>query len=163
MFHPFLERELSLGIIGVDRIDGLCPHPQRMPIMDYCVDFRTYTGFPDNFADVVYWLSAIEHNSIEEQKDCIKASMRVLKPGGLFLSTFTISPKTHYFEPSQCTNLSIDDAEMVYSTQWKERPVYEKIVAEYQLDLMELDTRHTKRYNTTDYAFIVAGAELIKP
>ena len=162
MFHPFLEKELSLGIIGIDRINGLCPHPQRTNLMDYCVDFRTYTGFPENSADIIFWLSSIEHNSLEGQRECLRASLRVLKPGGLFLATFGFAPETLYYEPSQQTNLSAVDAARVFGVEWKDTPDFYRTVEEFRLDLMEWDTRHTKRYQTHDYAFVVAGAEIIK-
>ena len=162
MLHPFLEKELEAGIIGVDRIDGLCPHPGRSPIMDFCVDFLELSRTLESQADIVYWLSSIEHNPVQAQRACVEASLRLLKPGGLFLATFGFSPTTHYYEPSQQTNLSANDAEQVFGTPWAVPPDFAATVEEYRLDLMELETRHTKRYGTTEYDFIVAGAAVIK-
>jgi SAM-dependent methyltransferase len=162
MLHPFLERELSLGIVGIDRIDGLCPHPQRTDIMDFCDDFREIARRFEGMADIVFWLSSIEHNPMPEQKELLKASLRALKPGGLFLATFGFSPETHYFEPSQQTNLSARDAVAVFGTPWESEPDFAATVAEFRLDLMELDSRHLKRYGTTEYDFVVAGAAIVK-
>ena len=162
MFHPFLEKELEAGIFGIDRIDGLCPHPGRTNIMDLCVDFREFSESIKRLVDIVFWLSSIEHNSVEEQRKSVEASLKALKPGGLFLATFGYAPQTHWFEPSEQTNLSASDAEWVYKTQWKAVPAFEELVAEHRLDLMELDSRHCKRYGNQEYSFIVAGVALRK-
>ena len=163
MFHPFLERELQLGIIGIDRIDGACPHtPGRTNIMDFCADFRVLSHHLAGAADVVFWLSSIEHNTISQMKECLEASMRVLKPGGLFLATFGLSHQTHYYEPSDQTNLSAEDAVHVFGVPWQSEPAFDATVEEFRLDLMELDSRHSKRYGTRDYAFVVASAAILK-
>lgn len=162
MLHPFLEGELNMGIIGIDRIDGNCPQSGRSNLTDYCVDFREFSSTIGESADIVFWLSSIEHNSIEEQRECVEASLRVLKPGGLFLATFGYSLETHWYEPSEQNNLSADDAVWVYQWPWKSVPAYDDVVAEYRLDLMELDSRHNQRYGTAEYAFVVAGAAIIK-
>ena len=162
MFHPFLEKELDAGIIGIDRIDGFCPHAGRTNIMDFCVDFCEFTESIEGLADIVFWLSSIEHNTVEEQRKSVEASLKALKPGGLFLATFGYSPQTHWFEPSEQTNLSASDAEWVFKSHWKTVPKFEELVAEYRLDLMELESRHRKRYETKEYSFIVAGAALRK-
>jgi SAM-dependent methyltransferase len=162
MFHPYLEKELNAGIIGIDRIDGLCPHPDRTNIMDFCADFREFSRSIKDIADIIFWLSSIEHNSVEEQMECVAASLRALKPGGLLLATFGYSPHTHWFEPSEQTNLSASDSERVYKTKWKSPPDFEETAAEYRLDLMELDSRHRRRYKTDEYDFVVAAALLRK-
>ena len=161
MLHPFLEYDLDMGIIGIDRIDGLCPHPLRTNIMDFCVDFLEFSKTFENTADVVYWLSSIEHNTLEQQKLCVEASLRVLKPGGLFLATFGHSPETNWFDPSEQLNLSASDAELVMGVPWKIEPQFEETVEEYKLDLMELDSRHRVRYGTSAYTFIVAGVSIV--
>jgi SAM-dependent methyltransferase len=162
MLHPFLEKELQAGIIGIDRIEGQCPHNGRTNIMDLCVDFREFSHVLEGTADVVFWLSSIEHNTIEGMNACLTASMRTLKPGGLFLATFAFSPETHFYAPSDQMNLSARDAEKVFGVGWDKEPSFEAIVEEFRLDLMELDTRHSKRYGTSDYAFVVAGVALKK-
>ncbi len=163
MFHPFIEKELRLGIIGIDRVEGMCPHtPGRTNIIDICADFRELSHRLAEIADIVYWLSSIEHNTIPEMKRCLEASLRVLKPGGLFLATFAFSSQTHYYEPSDQTNLSACDAVTVFEIPWKSEPDFETTVEEFRLDLMDLDSRHSKRYGTNDYAFVVAGASILK-
>lgn len=161
MLHPFLEKELNVGIIGIDRIDGLCPHTQRTDIMDFCVDFLEFAETYPRTADIVFWLSSIEHNDIENQKRCVEASMKVLKPGGLFLATFGYAPETKWFEPSEQLNLSSEDAEWVMGAKWSSKPAFESTVAEYRLDLMDLDSRHQQRYGTSEYEFVVAATSLI--
>ncbi len=163
MFHPFLEKELNAGIIGIDRIEGTCPHPNRTNIMDICMDSRKFAKTFQGMADIVFWLSSIEHNTKDEMCACLQASLDTLKPGGLFLATICFAPETSYYEPSQCTILSKTDAEEVFGVPWKEEPDFDKTVSEYRLDLMELDTRHFTRYGTREYAFVVAGVEWIKP
>lgn len=162
MFHPFLEQELNIGIIGVDRIDGQCSHPGRTPIMDFCMDFLDMSARFESVADIVFWLSSIEHNDPDMQRACVEASLRLLKPGGLFLATFGFSPQTHYYGPSEQTNLSAADAVRVFSTEWTAPPDFSATVNEYRLDLMDLDSRHYKRYGTRDYEFIVAAASRVK-
>ncbi len=162
MLHPFLENELSSGIIGIDRIDGLCPHPGRTNIMDFCTDFNELSVSMSGMADIVYWLSSIEHNSIPDQMSCVESSMRVLKPGGLFLATFGYSIDTNWFEASEQTNLSRADAEEVFGVPWESPPDFNSTVEEYKMNLMDLDSRHIQRYGTTEYEFIVAGARIVK-
>lgn len=161
MFHPFLEQQLNMGIIGIDRIDGLCPHPGRTPIMDLCGDFLELSQKLRGVADIVFWLSSIEHNSIEDQKRCVQASLHTLKPGGLFLATFGYSRETHYYAPSEQTNLSAEDAQEVFQSQWLKPPDFESVVKEYRANYMDVDTRHRRRYGTSEYDFVVAGATII--
>ncbi len=160
--HTFLESELHLGVIGVDRIWGACPYDERDMRMDLCIDFRTDNVFFNGTADIVYWCSSIEHNEPEEQKACVAESLRALKPGGVFLATFGLSPETHYFEPSEQWNLSADDAEAVFGVAWSGEPDFESMVSEYRDDIFDLDTRHRKRYGTDEYDFLVAAAKVVK-
>lgn len=130
--------------------------------MDFCVDFRRFSKSFTEMADIVFWLSSIEHNSLEEQRACVEDSLRVLKPGGLFLATFAYAPQTHWDEPSEQFNLSAADAEQVMGSHWNSPPDFENTVSKYRLDLMDLDSRHSQRYGTQEYAFIVAGASIIR-
>lgn len=161
MLHTFLEEELSLGIIGIDRIYGACPYPQRDHRMDMCIDFAKVNVFFKNSVDIVYWCSSIEHNTPVDQKKCVAASLDALKPGGLFLATFGFSRTTHYYEPSEQWNLSAEDAKEVFGVDWVSTPDFDQIASEYREDIFELDTRHFKRYNTREYDFVVAAAEII--
>ncbi len=163
MLHPFLEEELHIGIIGVDRVFGHCPYEVRTKSMDLCIDFLDDNTYFKNNVDIIYWCSAIEHNEIQKQKLCVQKSLDALKPGGLFLATFAFSKETHWFEPSQQTNLSARDAEEIYNCKWSTEPDFDKMVAEFRLNHFDLDTRHSKRYGTDDYAFVVAAAKIQKP
>lgn len=160
--HTFLEPELHLGVIGIDRIAGACPYDERAMRMDLCIDFRTGNTFFNGTADIVYWCSAIEHNEPAEQKACVAESLRALKPGGVFLATFRYSPKTHYFEPSEQWNLSARDAEEVFGLAWEIEPDFDAMVEEYREDIFELDTRHRTRYGTSEHDFVVAAVKIAK-
>ncbi len=163
MFHPWLEKQLSCGIIGVDRIKGLCPHPSRTNIMDFCGDLRhPLIERRLDPADIIFWCSSIEHNAPGEQRECVSVSLSILNNGGLFLATFGLSLKTHYYEPSQQWNLSAEDAADLYGVEWKEPPDFDAIVKEYRSNVMDLDTKHRKRYGTDEYAFVVAGVRIVK-
>jgi SAM-dependent methyltransferase len=160
--HTFLEPELHLGVVGIDRIWGKCPYEERDIRMDLCIDFRTANTFFNGTADIVYWCSAIEHNEVEEQKACVAESLRALKPGGIFLATFGFAPQTSWFEDSQQWNLSASDAEDVFGVEWSSEPSFDAMVEEYRDDIFDIDTRHKKRYETDDYAFVVAAAKIVK-
>ena len=75
---------------------------------------------------------------------------------------FGYAKKTHYYELSEQTNISKKDAVKVFSTKWKGPTDFDKIVSEYKENIFNIDNRHYDRYRTKDYAFVVAGAEIIK-
>lgn len=162
MLHPYLEQELGLGIIGIDRITGSCPANGRNFRMDICIDFVENNTFFNNSVDIVYWCSAIEHNPPEKQKILMQASMKALKPGGIFLATFGHSKESGYFAPSQQWNLSLKDAEFVFEDKWSGETDYNKLVSEYRQNFFDIDSRHNKRYNTDEYDFVVAAIEKTK-
>ncbi|MGD8457886.1 MAG: class I SAM-dependent methyltransferase [Anaerolineales bacterium] len=162
-FHVFLERYFNIGIIGIDRIDGLCPMIHRNKIVDLNIDFCSQNDFFNNQVDIIFWCSAIEHNSIDLQIACVEESLKALKPGGLFLATFALSEATHYFEPSQQWNLSRVDAEKVFKTPWKSEFDYEAYIAEYEANILGLKRKYKKRYKTSQFSFLVAGAKIVKP
>ena len=162
MLHTFLEEEFHMGIIGIDRIFGKCPYHERDRRMDLCIDFSKGNIFFKNNVDIIYWCSSIEHNTVEEQRRCLSESLKALKKGGLFLATFGFSKETHYYESSEQTNLSVEDAKAVFGIDWTTNTDFNEIVKEYKEDIMDLDSRHFKRYGTHEYDFIVAAAEIIK-
>lgn len=162
MLHTFLESELHIGVIGIDRVFGLCPYDSRDPRMDLCIDFTKENTFFKNNVDIIYWCSSIEHNEPEQQKICVQKSLEALKPGGLFLATFGYSKTSNFFKPSDQYNLSEKDAENVFNCKWKQKPDFDAMVSEYKKDLMEIDSKHTKRYGTSEYSFLVAGVSIIK-
>ena len=160
--HTFMETDLRMGIIGIDRIWGNCPNESRDMRMDLCIDFRTGNTFFDGTADIVYWCSSIEHNPADEMKACVAESLRALKPGGLFLATFSYAPETHWFEESQALDLSAEDAEGVFGVPWTRSPDFDATIEEYREDIFDLDTRYFERYGSHEYDFVVAGAKIIK-
>jgi SAM-dependent methyltransferase len=161
-FHGFLEEYFGLGIIGIDRIEGLCPRSSRNKIIDLNMDFCSQNNIFTNQVDIIFWCSAIEHNSLDVQIACVKESLKALKSGGLFLATFALSEATHYFEPSQQWNLSKDDAEQVFKVPWKSEFDYDLCKSEYAADVLGLRKKHEERYQTPHFSFLVAGAKIIK-
>jgi SAM-dependent methyltransferase len=161
-FHGFLEDYFGIGIIGIDRIEGLCPRSCRNKIIDLNMDFCSENTLFNNQVDIIYWCSAIEHNPIDLQITCVEESLKALKPGGLFLATFALSGATHYFEPSQQWNLSKDDAEQVFKVPWKSEFDYDLCKSEYAADVLGLRKKHEERYQTPHFSFLVAGAKIIK-
>ena len=160
--HTFLESEFHLGVIGIDRIWGNCPYNERDMRMDLCIDFRKDNTFFNGTADIVYWCSSIEHNLAGEMKACLAESLRALKPGGLFLATFSYAPETHWTKESEALDLGAADAEDVFGVAWVDQPDFNAMVEEYREDIFDLDTRHFTRYGTREYDFIVAGANILK-
>ena len=162
MLHTFLEEELSLGIIGIDRVYGTCPYSRRDRRMDICIDFVKGNVFFKNSVDIVYWCSSIEHNTIDEMKKCAKASLDALKHGGLFLATFSYSKSTYFLEASEATNLCKEDAEDVFGEKWQGTTDFDEIASEYMENILGLRDKYKKRYGKEGFEFIVAGAKIIK-
>lgn len=162
LLHTFLEDELHMGIIGIDRIFGKCPFKERDKRMDICIDFARNNTIFKNAADIVYWCSSIEHNTVPEMKECVRASMEALKPGGLFLATFSYSPKTYYFESSQATNLCRADAEEIFQEKWRGPTDYDEMVREYKENHCDVFERYKARYKTEDIAFVIGAVQKIK-
>lgn len=162
MLHTFLEEELHLGIIGIDRIFGKCPFNERDRRMDICIDFAKENTIFKNNADIIYWCSSIEHNTVPEIKECVRVSMEALKPGGMFLATFAHSPVTAYYPPSEQTNLSQEDAEAVFDEKWVGDVDFEAMLPEYQENHFDLLERHKKRYGSDRFNFVVAAVQKIK-
>ncbi len=162
MLHTFMEEELNIGIIGIDRFSGQDAINERNKRIDLCIDFVKDDIFLKETVDIIYWCSSIEHNSVNDQKKCVSKSLEILKPNGLFLATFAYSKETHYNEPSQQMNLDAQDAVNVYGVEWKGTTDFDEIVKEYQEDIFNLDSKHFKRYGSKEYDFIVAAAEIVK-
>lgn len=158
MLHTFLEEELHLGIIGIDRIYGKCPFNERDKRMDLCINFLANDIFKEN-VDIVYWCSSIEHNTIPEIKQCIAKSFEALKPGGLFIATFAVSETTHYFQPAEQTNLSLSDAQETFRDSFKGETDISIIISEYKKNPFGLMERHNKRFGTDEIQYIVAACE----
>jgi SAM-dependent methyltransferase len=161
-FYNILEENLNVKIIGIDRPRGFC-HQKKTRNVKYFVDFLKFKDFPENSIDIIYWLSAIEHNEINQIKKLHKKSRYFLKKGGLLLMTFALSKKTCWFEPSQQTNLSIEDAKKVFHDK-EVLGDYDKIHDEYRKNTLLLKDRYQRRYkhfNKSDPEFIVGGVKQI--
>ena len=161
MLHTFLEEDLHLGIIGIDRIFGHCPFNERDKRMDLCIDFLENKIFNES-VDIIYWCSSIEHNTSQKMKACIDKSFQALKPGGLFLATFAISPLTQWFEEAQQTNLCIKDAEEIFKDKFEGIADFEIVVKEYLKNPFGIMDRHIKRFGHSNIKYIVAAAAQIK-
>ena len=155
VFHLWLERELRAGIVGMDR-------GPRSPIVDIPADIRVFDISQPAF-DLIFWCSSIEHNPPDVQRQCVEASLRLLRPGGVFLATFSAWPTSRYYAPSEQWNLSPPDAEQVFGVPWSlNHPYFADTLLEYRADYMSLHSRHRDRYGTDDYGFLVGGAEVVK-
>ena len=161
MLHTFLEEDLHLGIIGIDRIFGHCPFNERDKRMDLCIDFLENKIFNES-VDIIYWCSSIEHNTSQKMKACIDNSFQALKPGGLFLATFAISPLTQWFVEAQQTNLCIKDAEEIFKDKFEGIADFEIVVKEYLKNPFGIMDRHIKRFGHSNIKYIVAAAAQIK-
>lgn len=158
-FHIFAEQRLGINIVGIDREDGYC----HQPIITNADIYKDFADCEIRNADIVYWLSAIEHNRFEDIQKLYIKSMEVLKRGGLFLATFAVSKETSWFEPSEQTNLSIRDACSVFDDIVD--GVFDDIHKEYREDYLNLKTRYSKRYggfSEQDPIFIVGCVSKIK-
>ncbi len=171
MFHPFLERYFGQGIIGIDRTDSTLTKKeilklghQLIPSTDYCMNFINEGGnvFNENMVDIIYWLSSIEHNSIDEIRKAIDTSLKALKPGGLFLATWAFGYETHWSEAACQTVLSMEDAENVFGGEWIDNPDFSQAVDQYRTDIMGLDTWHFKRFGSNKYDYVHAGCMIEK-
>lgn len=158
-FHTFAEQNLGINITGIDRESGYC----HQPVVTNADIFQDFADCEIRNADVVYWLSAIEHNKPEDIQKLYLKSMEVLKEGGLFLATFAVSRETSWFAPSEQTNLSLEDACSVFDDTTTS--VFDDIHKEYQEDYLNLRSRYSKRYggfSEQDPAFVVGCVSKIR-
>ena len=170
MFHVFLEKYYKQGIIGIERQDSTEDYIKFEKMghfitnaTDICIDFiNDGNKFFDESVDIVFWISAIEHNKIEKMKKAVEVSMKVLKKGGIFISTWAFSPKTHWNELIGGTVLDENDAIDVFDAQWIEKPDFEKIKFEYMSNLLNLNEWHKKRFGNEKIDYIHAGNVCIK-
>ena len=169
MFHPFLERHFGQGIIGIDRTDStltknkiLEQGHQLICSTDLCMDFINGGNIFNENVDIIYWLSSIEHNSIDKIREAIDISLKALKQGGLFLSTWAFGPETHWCEAASATILSREDAEIIFGGKWIDTPDFNQAVDEYRTDIMGLDTWHLNRFGSDEYDYVHAACMIEK-
>lgn len=162
-FHNYLESKYDVDILGIDRPTGYC-NQAVLRNVDYFVYFLQFDALEENSVDLIFWLSAIEHNEIDIIKRLYLKSMELLKRNGLLLITFPISEKTHWFKPSQQTNLSIADSKAIFDEQ-EVKGDFGQIKTKYQRNILRLNEKYRQRYhnvftrwiNFNDPQFIVAG------
>lgn len=162
-FHNFLENEIGFNILGIDRPEGYCNQAYNSNI-DFYINFEKLNVFLDNSIDIIIWISSIEHNSKEEIIKLVNKSMRLLKPNGLFLATIPISEETKWFEPSEQTNLSLEDCIKIFNSP-NVIGDFAKIKQKYRNNILNLHNRYKNRYgkfDSTDPAFITGGIEMYK-
>ncbi len=157
-FHNFLEDRFGIFIIGIDRIDGYCKQ-EILNNVNYVGDFLSFDRLPENSADIIFWLSSIEHNELQTIQSLYEKSMQLLKPGGLFLATIALAEKSSWFEQAQQTNLDLTDVQKIFG------PVevlgdFNQAFSQYQNDVLLLRQRYQNRYGEfTEKSpeYIVAG------
>ena len=162
IFHNFLEKQLNLNIWGIDRPEGYC-HQDVGRNLDFLVDFLEFNYFEPGTVDIIYWLSSIEHNQIQQIKRLFTKSIELLRPGGLSLITFPLSLKTEWFFKSQQTNLSADDALEIFE-ETKIEGSYNEIIEQYKNNTLDLRNKSVKRYGklkSNQPAYIVSGLSKI--
>ena len=162
-FHNFIEKRFGINIVGIDRPQGYC-HQDQSENIDYYVDFLQLNAFPENSVDIIYWLSAIEHNEKENIRQLFQKSMSLLKEGGLFLATFAVSEETHWFQDSEQTNLSIADSTDIFDIEnaWGD---LQFIKEKYRQNILLLRDKYEKRYRgfgANDPDFVVAAVRKLK-
>jgi SAM-dependent methyltransferase len=158
IFHNFLEKRLNLNIWGIDRPMGYC-HQEIVKNVDFLVDFLEFNYFDPGSVDIIYWLSSIEHNQIQQIKRLFNKSLELLRPGGLLLITFPLSLKTEWFIESQQTNLSSDDALAIFEEEKFEGSFIE-ICEQYKNNTLNLYDKYIKRYGklgSNGPLFVVSG------
>ena len=162
-FHNFLEKRFGINIVGIDRPQGYC-HQAKLENADYCADFLQLDAFPENSVDIIYWLSAIEHNEKSNIRKLFQKSMSLLKEGGLFLATFAVSEKTHWFEDSEQTNLSIADSLDIFDIEDVQGDL-QSIKDKYRQNILLLRDKYERRYRgfgLSDPDFVVGAARKVK-
>jgi SAM-dependent methyltransferase len=166
-YHNFIEDTLNINIIGIDRSEGYC-HQNKMQNVDIMKDFLEIDEIEPGTIDIILWLSSIEHNKIEKIKKLYQKSMILLKPGGMFLATFAVSEKTHWFEAAQQTNMDIVTAKDIFEdndVNGHLGPITEK----YRKNVLFLRSKYRRRfygkfgrYQANDPKYIVGGVRKIK-
>ena len=164
-FHTFLEQYYKHGIIGVDRTDSTKDYKKfeelghkMVNAIDICSDFvDNGEKYFSNKADIIYWNSAIEHNNIPRIKKAIKVSMKCLKPGGIFISTWALGEKTFWYKNAIATILSSTDAEKIFKSRWIIKPDFNKVKQEYLDNLLGLKKWHKKRFGDLDIKYLHSG------
>ena len=162
-FHNYLEDTYNIRIIGIDRPQGFC-NPREFRNVDYFVDFSHLTDIEPNSVDVIFWLSSIEHNLLDQIKELFDKSIRLLRVGGILLATLAIGKETSWFVPSEQTILSLDDAKKLFGLS-KINNNYENIYQKYRQNVLFLRERYHRRYghfDDKDPLFIVGGLNTVK-
>lgn len=163
VFHNFLEDTYHTRIIGIDRPQGFC-NPKEFRNVDYFIDFRHLTDLDPNSVDVIFWLSSIEHNPLDEMRELFNKSINLLKEGGILLATLAIGEETSWFVPSEQTILTLKDAEKLFGVS-KIYNEYEDIHQKYRQNVLLLKERYQRRYghfDDKDPLFIVGGLKTVK-
>jgi len=111
---------------------------------------------------IVFWNSAIEHNSIENMKKAVNVSLNALRKGGIFVSTWAFGTHTHWNEKASATILSETDAKHIFKSNWKIKPDFEKISNEYKENIFLLKEWHLKRFGNLTIDYVHAGNILVK-
>ena len=170
MFHPFLESYFYQGIIGLDRNNSSKDYEHlknnnhvMVNITDICCDFidEGEELFKDKI-DIIFWNSAIEHNSLDKMKQAINVSMKCLKKGGAFISTWAYGKKTFWNKDINATILSENDAKELFNIDWVSKPNFEAICKEYQDNYLSINDWHINRFGNNNINYLHAGSVIIK-
>ena len=73
----------TLRLQKLPLIGGMIPGP-KFPRSIRLGDIRNGLGLSDGYADAVYCSHTLEHLSLEDLREALKQSLRILRPGGTF-------------------------------------------------------------------------------
>ena len=111
---------------------------------------------------LVFWNSAIEHNDLEKMKKAVEVSLKSLKEGGFFISTWAFGEKTYWHDDIAATVLSTEDSKNVFNCEWIERPDFNNVKKEYLDNILSLRDWHQKRFGHININYLHAGSLIIK-
>ncbi len=162
-FHNFIENRYGVFVLGIDRPEGFC-HQDELCNVNYMGDFLDMKGLPENSVDVIFWLSSIEHNEYPKIKQLFEKSLRLLKPGGLFLATVPVADKRGWFDSSQQTNLSVDDCKRIFEVE----QIHGDLVtakAQFRENILYLKEKYQTRFGSFDEnapEYVIGGIRVQK-
>ena len=161
--HGWLESIYNIEISGIDL------NRWEKDYVDIVGDFNNTSlhkkyGWKKNSFDIIFSGSSLEHQTPWMHYWSVKLGMRLLRPGGLFLSTVAASPKrTVKFPKPYQYNLSKQALEIVYKSKFQEFD-YFSISDEY-IESQMICEGYEQRFNKKipdQMPYLSVGAMVIK-
>jgi len=143
--HGYLENKYNINIEGIDM-----QHWEK-DYVDYIGNFLD-DKLINNEYDIIYSISAFEHQSKEEHIKCIEKSKRLLKKGGYLFVTAAVCEKTN--NSKNQLNLSLNELEEIYSCDFKKNYNIKNINEDYKQNFKD---DLIKRYGNDSVDFLTFG------